>query len=106
MRIDTNRGTARSPRGLRPGRHRGWRDRATAASVTTLAVMVLTLGITGTAAAQIVGDPNGTVQIGTEASDNPNGGVSVANGGCASGYVAVGTGGCAPNGWVAVGLGG
>lgn len=82
-----------------------WQQRAKTVSVTGLAVTILALGVTGTAAAQIVGDPVGVVQIGTESSDNPGGYVAIANGGCAYGVtLAVGIGGCSPEALASVGL--
>lgn len=75
--------------------------------VLVIAIAAGAVGLLGTAGAvaQIIGVPD-TVEIGTTPSDHPNGLVAVANGGCATGTVVVGVGGCAPSGMVSIGLGG
>lgn len=76
-----------------------------------IAVLAVTAIGAGGAAAEMIGGPPGTVQIGTTSADHPNGIVAVAIGGCASGTVAVATvapdlvGRCGASGVIGVGLG-
>lgn len=87
---------------VRPDR---WKKRLTEVSTVSLAIVILALGVTSAATAEVVRDPTGNVAVGTSPGDNPSAStLSVALGGCATGYIAVGVGGCAPSGYVGVGL--